>query len=282
VSSRVSSQPYSYSYSTSRAPLRERLAYWSRILRVIASVEFKMKYVDSALGYVWSLAKPLSYFAVLWVVFGRFFQTGIRNYGVYLLIGIVLYTYFTDSVGMMLPSIVTRGSLLRRISFPPLVIPISASITATMTFCVNLVAVTFFMLFSDISPSLDWFLLIPLYLELYAFILGVGLLIATLYVRFRDVGPLWELCVQLLLFASPIMYPLAILPAWAQRIAMINPFVQVVEDSRDIILGATSSSVAGVLGGPERRLIPIGIAIFTVILGIWLCRREAPRFAELA
>jgi ABC-2 type transport system permease protein len=249
---------------------------------VIASVEFKMKYVDSALGYVWSLAKPLSYFAVLWVVFGQFFDTGIHNYGLYLLIGIVLYTYFTDAVGMMLPSIVTRGSLLRRISFPPLVIPISTSVTATMTFGVNLVAVAFFMFFSDVTPSLDWLWLIPLYVELYAFILGVGLIIATLFVRFRDVGPLWELCAQLLLFASPIMYPLAILPAWAQQIATLNPFVQVVQDSRDLILDATSSSVVGVLGSPERRLIPIGIAVCTLIIGVWLCKRNAPRFAELA
>ena len=278
----MSSKSFSYSYSTTQAPFRDRLIYWSRILRVIASVEFKMKYVDSALGYVWSLAKPLSYFAVLWVVFGQFFDTGIHNYGLYLLIGIVLYTYFTDGVGMMLPSIVTRGSLLRRISFPPLVIPISTSVTATMTFCVNLVAVAFFMFLSDVTPSLDWLWLIPLYVELYAFILGVGLIIATLFVRFRDVGPLWELCAQLLLFASPIMYPLAILPLWAQRVATLNPFVQVVQDSRDLVLGATSSSVVGVLGSPERRLIPIGIAICTLILGVWLCKRDAPRFAELA
>jgi ABC-2 type transport system permease protein len=282
VSSRVSSQPYSFSYSISQAPFRERLAYWLRILRVIARVEFKIKYVDSALGYVWSLAKPLAYFAVLWVVFGRFFDVGIRNYGLYLLIGIVLYTYFIDAVGMMLPTILTSRTLLRRIAFPAVVIPVSASVTATMTFVVNLVAVAFFVLFSDVTPALDWLLLIPLWLELFAFIVGLGLIVSTLYVRFRDVGPLWELCAQLLLFAAPVMYPITILPEWAQKVAMANPLVQVIQDVRDLILGSASSSAAAVFGGSSWRLLPIGIAVGTLLLGVWLCRRDAPSFAERA
>lgn len=258
------------------------MAYWLRILRVIARVEFKMKYVDSALGYVWSLAKPLSYFAVLWVVFGRFFDVGIRNYGLYLLIGIVLYTYFTDAVGLMLPTILTRGSLLRRIPFPALVIPLSASVTATMTFAVNLVAVGFFMLFSEATPALDWLLLIPLWVELFAFIIGLGLIVSTLYVRFRDVGPLWELCAQLLLFASPVMYPITILPDWAEKVAMANPLVQVIEDARALILSPAAASTALVIGGSAWRLLPIGIAVGTLLVGLWLCRRDAPFFAEWA
>jgi ABC-2 type transport system permease protein len=267
------------SYTLARAPLRQRLAYQLRILRVIAGVEFKLKYVDSALGYVWSLAKPLSYFAVLWVVFGRFFDTGIRNYGLYLLLGIVVFTYLTDAVGMMLPSILSQGSLLRRIAFPPLVIPLSASVTATMTFAVNLVAVAVFTAFSSVQVTFEWLLLIALFIELYVFIAGLGLILATLFVRFRDVGPLWELSAQLLLFASPVMYPIAILPAWAQRIEMANPFVQVIQDVRDIVLGATSSSVTAVLGSGGRA-IPIGIAVLTLLVGIWLYKRDAPHFAE--
>jgi ABC-2 type transport system permease protein len=278
----VSSPAYSYSYSVSRMPLRERLAYQLRILRVIASVEFKMKYVDSALGYVWSLAKPLSYFAVLYVVFGRFFDPGIRNFGLYLLLGIVLYTFVVDGVGLMLPSILTKGSLLRRMPFPPLVIPVAASVTAMMTFAINLVAVGVFAFFSDITVTWEWLWLIPLLLELYVFVLGLGLIVATLFVRYRDVGPLWELAANLLLFASPIMYPITILPSWAQQVAMANPFVQVLQDVRDVILGGTTSSVAAVLGSQERRLIPIFVALVTFLIGLWLCRRDAPRFAERA
>src|SRR5207244_4448582 len=112
-------------YEITRPPRRELLAYHLRILRVIARVQFKMKYVDSMLGYLWSLAKPLSYFGVLWVVFGRFFNTGVGRFPLYLLLGIVLFTFLTDAVGLALPSIYERGGLLRRISFPPIVIPLS-------------------------------------------------------------------------------------------------------------------------------------------------------------
>jgi ABC-2 type transport system permease protein len=263
-----------------RPPRRERLAYQLRVLRVMASVDFKLKYVDSALGYVWSLAKPLAYFAILWIVFGSLFKVTVHNYGLYLLLGIVLFTFLTDAVGMMLPSILYRGQLLRRISFPPLVIPISASVTAAMTFGVNLLAVTVFIALSDVSPGLDWLLLPLLVLELYVFILGLGLIVATLYVRFRDVGPLWELTAQMLLFASPIMYPITILPDWAEKIVMANPFVQVLQDVRDIVLDdpSTVNAVLGDLG----RLIPLAITFAALALGLVLYRREAPRFAEEA
>lgn len=269
------------SYSATRLPARERFAYHLRILRVMAGIEFKIKYVDSALGYVWSLAKPLAYFAVLSVVFGRFFKTGIENFSVYLLVGIVMFTFLVDSIGMMLPSILTSGPMLRRMAFPPLVIPLAASVTGLMTFGVNLIAVTVFIAIGQISPHLDWLLLIPLVLELYVFALGVGLIVATLYVKLRDIAPVWELLSQLLLFASPIMYPISILPGWAERVTTLNPFVQVVQDARDVILNSPSS-VAGVLGSNERRLIPIGIAIATLLAGLYVYRRDAPQIAERA
>lgn len=271
----------SVSYSATRPPLRERLAYQLRVLRVMAAVEFKMKYVDSALGYVWSLAKPLAYFGVLSIVFGRFFKTNIEHFSVYLLLGIVMFTFLVDTVGTTLPSIVTSGVMLRRIAFPPLVIPVAATVTGALTFCMNLVAVAIFVGISGISPRLEWLYLLPLLLELYAFTLGLGLIVATLFVRFRDIAPLWELVAQLTLFASPIMYPISILPGWAERVVTLNPFVQVVQDVRDVVLGS-HSTVAGVLGSQERRLVPIGIAVATLLVGLWLYRRDAPRFAERA
>jgi ABC-2 type transport system permease protein len=271
----------SVSYWATKPPLRERLAYQLRVLRVIAGVEFKLKYADSALGYVWSLAKPLSYFGVLWIVFGRFFKTGIEEFPLYLFIGIVLYMYLVDAVGMTLPSIATRGSLLRRLSFPPLVIPISTTLTAGITFCVNLVAVVVFIAISRVEPRFEWLLVLPLLAELYVFVLGLGLIIATLFVRFRDVAQIWELASQLLLFASPIFYPVTVLPEWAQRVVTLNPFVQVIQDIRSVILG-TDPTVASLIGGTEWRVLPIVGAFATLAVGLWLYQRESPRFAERA
>jgi ABC-2 type transport system permease protein len=259
-----------------------RLAYYLRVLRVIAAVEFKMKYAGSALGYIWSLAKPLSYFAVLWFVFGRVFDTGIADFPLYLLLGIVLYTYLVDACSLALASIVSRGPLLRRIAFPPLIIPISVSLTALLTFGINLLAVAIFFVSSHVWPELDWVLVLPLFVELYAFALGVGLILATLFVRLRDVGILWELTAQLLLFATPIMYPISMLPEWAQRVAFLNPFVQIVQDVRYVMIGpdAPQRIAADVLGGPAGHLLPITIAFGVLAIGLRVFRRNAPKFAE--
>jgi ABC-2 type transport system permease protein len=267
------------SYSLSRPALADRLRYQIRVLKVLASVQFKLKYVDSALGYLWSLAKPLAYFGVLWVVFGRFFDTGVGRFPLYLLIGVVLFTFIVDAVGIALPSIVERGPLLRRISFPPIVIPLSATVTAAMTFAINLLAVAVFVAASGVKPTLDWFLLVPLGIELYVFVLGLALVISTLFVRFHDVGPLWELAAQLLLFASPVMYPITILPEWAQRLEMLNPFVQVMQDARYIILGP-QASLGTLPTSVALHIAPIAITAAVFIAGLVVHRHEAPSFAE--
>src|SRR5205809_3192561 len=170
----------------SRGDRLQQLRHQARILRVIAAMEFKLKYADSALGYMWSLAKPMALFSVLYAVFGRFFRLGVgfTGYPLYLLVGIVLWTFFVDATTTTLTSIVARGSLLRKLAFPRLVIPLSTTLTASMTFLVNLVPVVLFLVWNELIPRVTWLLLIPLLLELYVFTLGVGLILATLFVRF--------------------------------------------------------------------------------------------------
>jgi ABC-2 type transport system permease protein len=266
-------------YELKRAPFRDRLAYQLRILRVMARTEFKLKYVDSVLGYVWSLAKPLAYFSVLWVIFGRFFDTGVGRYPLYLLLGIVLFTFFADSVGLALPSVLERGAVLRRIAFPPVVIPLSATLTAAMTFAVNVTAVSVFVAASRIVPNVKWLLLLPLLLQLYVFIVGLALIISTLFVRFHDIGPLWELTAQMLLFASPIMYPITIVPDWVEHIEMLNPFVQVLQDVRWIVLGP-HASLGTIPSSVAAHLVTVAITVVTLVAGIWIYRRDAAYLPE--
>jgi ABC-2 type transport system permease protein len=126
-------------------------------------------------------------------------------------------------------------------------------------------------------------LVLPLLVELYLFCLGVGLLLAALYVRFRDVGQIWELGVQLLFFASAIFYPIGILPLWAQRIALANPFVQVMQDVRHAVLGASGPNdvtAANVYAGAGGRAIPIAIAVLVFVAALVFFGREGRYFAE--
>ena len=259
------------------------LAHQLRILRVIAASEFKLKYSDSALGYVWSVIKPLALFSVLYVVFGRFFKLGVgfEDYPIYLLIGIVLWTFFVDASTLAMTSVVARGSLLRKLTFPRLVIPISLTLTAGLTFCVNLIPLAGFLAWNKIAPRLEWFLVVPLALELVVFTLGVSIILATLFVRFRDVGQVWELGTQLAFYASPIILPVGYLPPWFQPIVFLNPFVQIMQDMRAVIIpDVRDITAADSLAGFGGRLTPIAIAAATLLFSLYLFKRESPWFAE--
>ena len=270
---------------TRTSPERFDLAYFGRVLRVVSAAEFKVKYADSALGYVWTIAKPLAWFAVLYVVFGRFFklQGTFENYTVYLLAGLVLWVFFVDGTTVALQSFVQHGAVLRRLSVPRAVIPISSTLTTVLTLATNIVAFAVVIAFVGVTPRWSW-LLIPLpLLELCIFTGTVALLLATLFVRARDAGPLWELTTQLLFFASPIIYPTGFLPAWAQKVVFLNPFVQAMQDIRWLLVPEREvMTVADVYGTVAGYGVPL--AAFAGILGLTLAvyRREAPSLAERA
>lgn len=256
-----------------------------RILTVMAGSEFRLKYAGSVLGYVWSIVKPLAMFTVLYLVFARLFKLGTlsKYYPVSLLMGIVLFNFFVDSTSLGMTSLVTRESLLRKLVFPRIVIPTAATVTAALTFAVNSVVVAGFVAWNGITPQLDWLVVIPLLVELYVFILGIALLLSALFVRFRDLSQIWELAVQLMFYASPIIYPIGFLPPELRKLAFINPFTQVLMDIRALILypdiagqKITAADALGTFG----RLLPIAIALATFAVGYVVFRRQEPWLAE--
>jgi ABC-2 type transport system permease protein len=267
-------------YVARRPPLLHRLSYRLRVVRVLARTEFKLKYVGSILGYFWSLAKPLLYFTVLWLVFDRLFSSGIPRYPLYLLIGIVLYTFVADAVALALPSIVNRAGVVRRMAFPSIVIPVATTVSSALTFLLNALAVAAFVAISRILPEPAWLLLIPLALELYVFTLGIALIFASLYVRFRDMGQFWEVLATVFLFTSPTFYPIGILPELGQKIVSLNPLVQVMQDARRLILGG-ETEIDRFIPLLQPRAYAIAVALGTLGVGIWLHWRESPRFAEV-
>ena len=221
-----------------------------------ARIDFKSRYTDAALGYVWSLAKPLAYFGVLWLVFGHLLRHADRteDFALFLLIGVVLYMFFTTACRSMLPSIVDAGALLRRLCVPAVLIPLSASVAIGITFCVNLTAVAVFAAIQDVEPRLEWLLLLPLLVELYLFTVGLGppaqRALRPLPRRRSGVGARRSAPALRLARSSTQS---AILPDWAQKAAFLNPFVQVMQDVRYVVLGGASGlddlTAADVYGG---------------------------------
>lgn len=260
------------------------LAYHARIVKVLAGTAFKVKYADSVLGYFWSLARPLALFSILYVIFGRALGLGATNehYPLFLLLGIALFTFFQDATTRTMTSIVDQSPLLRKIAFPRIIIPVSATVTALITFGLSLVAVAIFVAWSRIAPDLSWLLLVPLLLELYVFVLGVSLILATLFARFQDIGAIWEIAIRVFFYGFGIIFPLELLPGWAERLIALNPFTQVMQDVRAIVLPGEIVTAADVLGGPIGRLAPIAIAAAIFVASIVFFKRHESWFAERA
>jgi ABC-2 type transport system permease protein len=258
--------------------------YYLRVLRVVGPIQFKAKYAGAVLGYVWSLVKPLSYFGVVWLVFAFLLRTAnqTHDFAIFLLIGILLYTFFTDSTTVMLKSIVDGGSILRRLAFPPVLVPLSASVGIGITFFINILAIVVIVGLQRVTPRVEWLLVPPLLIELYALCVALGLLLGALYVRFRDIGQIWELVTQLLFFGSAIFFPIGIVPPWAQKVAFLNPFLQIMQDTRHAVLGASGPNDLSVTDvyGPAGRLIPFAIVLLIVIGSVAFFRRESRYFAE--
>jgi ABC-2 type transport system permease protein len=271
-------------YPAAPGPATRGPRYYLRVLRIVGPIQFKKIYAGAVLGYVWSLVKPLAYFAVLWLVFAFLLRTSnqTQDFAIYLLIGILLYTFFTDSTSVMLRSIVDGGTILRRLAFPPILVPLSASVGIGITFFVNIVAIVVIVGLQRVSPRVEWLLVPPLLLELYALCVGLGLLLASLYVRFRDISQIWELVTQLLFFASAIFFPIGILPSWAQKIAFLNPFLQIMQDVRHAVLGSSGPNDLSITDvyGPGGRLISFGIVLLIVWGSFAYFRRESRYFAE--
>ncbi len=176
----------------------------------LASTDFKLTYFGSFLGYFWSLVRPLLFFGVLYFVFTDIFHvgTGVPNYSVELLLGIILWTFFLQATTGSVQSMLSREGLLRKMRFPRLVVPLAITLTAFFTLTTNMIPIFALALVRGIRPSWAWLELIPVVLLLATLAAGIGMLLSVLYVRARDIAPIWEVISQLLFYASPIIYPI--------------------------------------------------------------------------
>ena len=248
----------------------------------LALTDWKLRFYGSALGAVWTLVRPFAFFGVVYLVFTEIIglDKNIKNYGVYILFGLVLFQYFGEIAGQSVQSLVARENLLRKMYFPPLVIPMAVGITAALNLGMTLVAVAIFVLANGIFPQWAWLELPLLVAMLTVFALGVGMLLSSLYVRFRDIQPIWEVVQQLLFYASPVLYVAQFVPESYQRLYLCNPIAAVLTQVRHIIVDPTAPSVSRALGADWRLVIPLAISVGTFALGYVVFRRESPRIAE--
>ncbi|GAC1387357.1 MAG: ABC transporter permease [Candidatus Saccharimonadales bacterium] len=252
------------------------------LIKEMVRSDFKLRYQASVLGYLWSLLRPLMLFGVLYVIFTRVFKTGkdIPYYPAYLLLGLVMWTFFVEATMSGMNSIVGRGDLIRKVSIPKYVIVISTTLSAFVNFALNMVVVFIFMAFGHVPLRLT-ILIVPLLIgELLVYSLAISFILAALFVKFRDIGHIWEVVLQVLFYATPLIYAFTIVPHALAKVMSINPLAQIFQDTRAMMITSKTLTTKQVFNSQLGRLLPMAIVIVLAIFASWYFKRSSASFAE--
>ena len=255
------------------------------LLNELTKTDFKLRYQGSVLGYLWAIIRPLLMFGILYIVFAKFLRFGaeIPHYPVYLLIGTVLWNFFTECTNQGIQSLIIRSDLMRKIAFPKWIIVLSATTTALINLAINLVVVIVFSLLSGVELSWTWLIVPFLILELYLLSFGIALFLGSLNVKFRDVQSIWEVLIQALFYAIPIIYPLSMVVNYSEvaaNVLMLNPIAQVIQDVRFCLI--TNETVTGwaILPNAFLKLVPLLLVAIMFTIGVLVFKKKSKYFAE--
>lgn len=239
---------------------------------------FKLKYNDSILGFLWVLMKPFATFLMMYYVLSKIFPSNEPNFAIYLLIGNVFLTFWSDGTSMGMDSLLSRAGLIMKVNFPRYTVLISSTAISVVNFLINLSVVGIFMIFSGIIPSLIhilWFLFCSFIL--YMLILMVSMFISVIYVRFRDLKQIWELFNQLLFWSTPVFYSIDNLIKKSEVFEMIllrlNPISVLLISGRSAILKKD------IILQPQV-FIWLGIILFLWIFAYIFYRKSIKKIAE--
>lgn len=241
------------------------------ILRSLVLKDFKLKYRRSALGVLWSVLNPLLMMIVLTAVFSTVFRFQIENFALYLILGQTLFGLMSDATSGAMSSIIDSSSLIKKIRINKILFPLEKVAFALVNFVISLIAVVAVMIFFQVVPTLNLLFLPLLLLYVFAFSLGLGLLIAALSVFFRDVMHLWSVVLTAWTYATPLFYPIEILPDFLAPLMQFNPMYHYVTYFREIALWGTTPSL-------EQNFICIGFAAAALILGYVVFRAKEKKF----
>ena len=262
------------------------------LTRELAVTQFKLKYTGSVLGYLWSLLKPMMTFAIMYAVFDRLLHAGKTSdrFTMQLLVGIVIWTFFSETTITAVNAIVVNGNLINKASFPRAILVVASSLSALMTFAINLTLIVI-IAGATHNLTLGWHSLVavPLLIELYVLVIGISMLLSALFVFYRDLGHIWEIFTQLLFYGSAVVFPLSLNgkvvngvlePIRIMRLIALNPVTQIIEDIRHALVTQDPRVpwTETILGA--RFVFPIAVTIGVAAVGLVVFQRLAPRFSE--
>ncbi len=252
-------------------------SYWE-LVWALAKTDFTLRYHGSFLGYAWAILKPLLMFSVMYFVFSSLFNprnTGTEFYAIQLLIGIMMFTFFSEGTMSGMTSLLSKAQLVTKIYVPRWAIIIASTLNAAMIFVMNLIIVVIFAIIFQFTPSLaslGVFAIASVYI--YILIVAFSLMTAPLLIKFRDLQMIWEVLISLLFYASPIIYPLSILPLNVQQVILISPIGFIIHFTKEALINDHFADA-------WQLLLFTGAIIILLLLSIIIYRRLNTRLAEL-
>lgn len=244
---------------------------YNYLLRQLVWRDFRVKYKSSMLGMLWSFLNPLLTMLVYYFVFSTLFKSDVEFFQVYLMSGIILFSYMSESTSLGLSSIIDNSTLITKVYMPKVICPLSKVCSSAINLCISFIPLFFVMLISGVPLSKSMLLIPVVVIFLVVFCLGVSLLLATMYVFFRDMKFLWGVVLTMWNFLTPIFYPESIIAQEVIGIYRCNPMYQIVTFMRTIILD-------GVAPAPESWLYCLLSAGIPLLLGLWAFKRNQDRF----
>jgi lipopolysaccharide transport system permease protein len=246
---------------------------YHELIKNLVLSDLKTKYSNSVLGFVWSLLNPLAMLIVLSIVFSNVFNSQ-GNYVVYLLIGMLSWRFFAAGTGSAMSSIVGKSSLVTKVRIPREILTLSTVISSMISSILEfLVVLPLLVVFNvGLHPAI---LLFPVvHLVFFMIIYGVGLIIASLYVYYRDMNQIWDVALQAGFFLSPIVYPLSLIPESYELLYNLNPITAIINMYRDIF-------ISGQLPGSQDFLVALTAGLILIVAGHFLFGKLSRRFAEV-
>lgn len=249
---------------------------YRHLIWVLAVTDFKLRYQNSVLGYVWAILQPLLMFTILNIVFSSIFARGggIEHYSLQLIVSLMLFFFFSDGTGAGLRSLVSKSQLVTKIYVPRWTIIVASTINALLIFSMNLIVIIGFFAWHKFLPSTAAIIMFAFFIvTLYVVILGFSLFAAPLYVKFRDAAMIWDVILRAIMYIAPILYPLSMLPESWHPYILMNPFAFVVHFNKEALINNHFAE-------PWQYAMFLGIVIAIFIFGIFMYNKQSKRIAE--
>ena len=251
----------------------KNLYNYRELLKTNVKKEIRGKYKNSFLGVIWSFLNPLLQIAVYAIVFQMILKNPQENYVVFLCCGLIPWTFFSTAISRSAFTMVENGNILKKVYFPREILPISVVTSEAVNFLISTVIIFAFVIFSGIGIT-KYILVYPLiFIAQYLLLLAISFIVSSVCVYIRDLQHFIGIFLQLLFYATPIVYCIDILPPEAAWILNLNPMTYIIEGYRDIFYNQTMPDVQSIL-------ILIGIVLVAIVIGYLIFNKLQKGFAE--